>query len=163
MDQTAVKTSDIKGLKTSINGKFITLHATTETECKFLLNADRMLMIMANSGFTPELRSSTFDADSPRFDAPFTSGRLTMEYLGESQPVTDKKEFRHQCRLLLMALKSRGVIHGDLTRKNIIVRDNKPYAIDFQQSRLETEPGPDKRPEGDSFHLWQAADELSPL
>lgn len=43
--------------------------------------------------------------------------------------------------------------HGDLTEKNIIVRNNRPYIIDFAESRLGCDPRPDKRREGDEFWL----------
>jgi len=54
---------------------------------------------------------------------------------------------------VLTALIEAGVRHGDLTHYAVIVKDNKPFLIDFAESRLMGDPRPDKRPEGDRYWL----------
>jgi tRNA A-37 threonylcarbamoyl transferase component Bud32 len=47
----------------------------------------------------------------------------------------------------------RGVRHGDLTSPHVIVRNNSPIVIDWAESRVFTDPAPDKREEGDSYWM----------
>lgn len=58
-----------------------------------------------------------------------------FEDLGESQPVTDSEAFRRNLIDLLWDLRDEGIIHGDLTAANIIVRDNTPWLIDFADAQ----------------------------
>lgn len=86
------------------------------------------------------------------------------EDLGTSQAITieNEVEFARGCVRLLNTLHSAGIYHDDLTRHNIVVRGNRPYAVDFHESRLFGETTAPKRPEGDAYWLWHAASELSP-
>jgi tRNA A-37 threonylcarbamoyl transferase component Bud32 len=79
----------------------------------------------------------------------------------ESQPVTDAKAFMAHYVLVLNALRVVGIRHGDLTEKNVIANRNKPYLIDFAESRLWGDPRPDKRREGDAYWLWKTMNKLS--
>lgn len=79
----------------------------------------------------------------------------------ESQPVTDAKAFMAHGGLVLNALREAGIRHGDLTEKNVIVNRNKPYLIDFAESRLWDDPRPDKRREGDAYWLRKTMEMLS--
>jgi len=53
-----------------------------------------------------------------------------------------------------------GIRHGDLTRPNVLISRNKPILIDFSESRLMTDPRPDKRPEGDRYWLNRTIGEI---
>lgn len=146
--------SELKGVRICVDSEdLLEKTAVTHMERTFLRNEARMLTHMQASCFTPVPHMIQEDE---RCTA------LTEEYLGESEPVTDEVIFRRECALLLLMLRDYGVIHGDLTSKNIIVRNNRPMVVDWHQSRLINDPGPDKRPEGDAYHLWRAAAELSP-
>jgi len=85
---------------------------------------------------------------------------IRMIDLGVSQPVTDVKQFLAHLPLMLTALKDAGIRHGDLTEYAIIVIDNKPYIIDFAESRLLNDPRPDERVEGDAYWLTQTMHKL---
>lgn len=141
--------SDLKGIDKTVVGGLFVQKSSTDIETRFLDNEVDMLEIMSGSGFTPEV-VSTWDR------------MLTVTNLGESEPVTDEVLFRRNCAKLLGVMRDREVRHGDLTSKNIVVRDNVPMVVDWKQSRVASDPGPDKRIRGDAFHLWQAATELSP-
>lgn len=139
----------LKGIKTRVSGATLIKLAFTEIEQKFLENEARFLTHLRGTGFAPKLIS-------------LDGARLMVEYLGKSEPVTDETVFRRNCIKLLETLKSHGIRHGDIVAKNVIVKDNRPMLTDFHQSKYEDEPGPDKRPEGDAYHLWKTALELSP-
>lgn len=77
---------------------------------------------------------------------------IRTEYV-ESESVTDKASFMEHYEKVLQVLHSAGIRHGDLTPQSVLVKDNKPILIDFAESRLLSDPRPDKRPEGDAFWL----------
>ena len=56
---------------------------------------------------------------------------------------------------ILAALAVAGIRHGDLTKYSVLIDDvdGHPYIIDFAESRLWSDPRPDKRPEGDAYWL----------
>jgi len=146
----------LKGIKIQHDADTIIKHAYTGIENMFLQNEARFLKALDGTGFTPKFIKFDYS------DAPSSLSHLIVEDLGKSEPVTDETIFRRNCALLLYTLKKHGIRHGDISTKNIIVKNNKPMLIDFHQSKFDNEPGPDKRPEGDAFNLWQAALELSP-
>lgn len=80
---------------------------------------------------------------------------------GNSEPVTNFKEFKITCLSLLRALKRVEIRHGDLTPPHIIVKGNWPYVIDWAESRLLEDPRPDKRPEGDAYWLNKTVQEIT--
>lgn len=149
-DATADRTAGVS--KRVVDGRFVKM-AVTPLEREFLRNEARILEHLTETRIAP----AVYELEETE-----SSTLLLTEYLGESQPVTDEVAFRRNCARLLITLRQAGVVHGDLTRYNIVVRDNFPIAVDFAQSRLVHEAGPDKRPEGDAFHLWEAARQLSP-
>jgi tRNA A-37 threonylcarbamoyl transferase component Bud32 len=87
--------------------------------------------------------------------------RLVLEDLGDGELPHDPGLFMANAHILLMTLDDHQIWHGDLTIKNIIVRGNMPYAIDFGEAKWyhETDRQP-KRPESDSHHLWQAVEAI---
>lgn len=85
---------------------------------------------------------------------------IKMQDLGESEPVTNAEAFMAQELLVLGALRHVGLRHGDLTKYAIIVRNNKPYLIDWGESRTWDDPRPDKRREGDAYWLHKTMEEL---
>ncbi len=102
---------------------------------------------MYDSGFVPRVE---------RYDK-YT---IRTEYLGENKLVKDKEKFLSYRQDLFYALRDRGIRHGDITKYAIIVKDDKPYIIDFAESRLINDPRPDKRPEGDKYWIWRTFEEL---
>ena len=87
---------------------------------------------------------------------------IRMEDLGQSEPVTDVEEFMRHQDLILKMLEDKGLRHGDLTSYGIIVKENKPYLIDWAESRTWDDPRPDKRREGDKYWLSRTMASLCP-
>lgn len=90
----------------------------------------------------------------------FDISTIMMEDLGESEPVLDCERFWQHSDKLIALLKRAGIRHGDLTTQAVIVKDNKPYIIDWAESRLADDPRPDKRPEGDIYWIDRTWSEL---
>lgn len=122
--------------------------ANSPVEEKFIANGSRYLTKMAGTGNVPK--------------ALFDDGSLLIEEIVfKSEAVWDEVAFRRNCARLLLTLKTLNIEHGDLTSKNIIVKNNRPIVVDWWQAKDLDDPTPSKRPEGDAFHLWQAAETLS--
>ena len=85
---------------------------------------------------------------------------IKMEYI-EQTLITDFDVLRGHFEQILYTLGFAGIRHGDLTRPNILIRNNHPYLIDFSESRLTYDPRVDKRPEGDKYWLWRTFDEIT--
>ncbi len=85
------------------------------------------------------------------------------EDLGTNQTITidNEVEFSRGCVRLLSELHSKGIHHADLTYYNVIVKNNRPYAIDFHESQFFGDDTPPKRPEGDAYWMWESADHFS--
>ena len=98
-----------------------------------------MLRLMDDSGYTPMV---TLEG----------SNGIEQEDMGDTEPPTDGELFRRNCIKMLATIRARGLRHGDLIGSNIITRENHPYAIDWQEGHLLTEPAPQKQPWSDS-HL----------
>jgi 2-polyprenyl-3-methyl-5-hydroxy-6-metoxy-1,4-benzoquinol methylase len=118
--------------------------AHTPGDLEGIRNEARMLRLLSGSGFAPELIDEKED-------------RIIEEDLGEGEPIQDGEAFRRNCVRLLWALQQVNIRHGDLTGANIIVKADRPMAIDFQQSNLYSEGPPQKRPLSDSYFLWRFA------
>jgi len=84
---------------------------------------------------------------------------IKMELI-EDQPVTNTEKFIFLVDAILPSLATVGIRHGDLTRPHILARDNKPYVIDWGESRHWDDPRPDKRPEGDEHWLYKTVGEI---
>lgn len=102
------------------------------------------------------LRFSYVPDNIQRFDK-YT---ISMEYLGESQPVKNKVKFMAHIAFLEYMFQDIKVRHGDLTSPNTIVRDDIPHILDWAESRFMGDPRPDKRPLGDKYYLQQTFTEL---
>lgn len=85
---------------------------------------------------------------------------LQIQYLGKSEPVTDPELFMKHINKFLTLLKFHGFRHGDLTTPHVIVKANRPYIIDWAESRIWGDNAPDKRPEGDEYWLLETARKL---
>lgn len=77
-----------------------------------------------------------------------------------NETVINPDKFMSHLESVLFALISVGIRHGDLTTYSVLVRDDKPYLIDFAESRLTCDPRPDKRREGDRYWLERTMEEL---
>jgi RIO-like serine/threonine protein kinase len=80
---------------------------------------------------------------------------ISMEYIHD-EPVTDTLKFRAHFWPVLYALAKNGIRHGDLTKYSVVVNNNRPYIIDFSESRWITDPIPSKRPQSDAELLEKA-------
>lgn len=101
------------------------------------------LELMAGSGWAPEVIEHGGDW-------------MTQTDAGITQPVTDGEELRRHCARMLYAIRARNLRHGDLTGGNLIIRDNRPTAIDWQEAHLLDQTAPQKQPYSDSFLLVRA-------
>jgi RIO-like serine/threonine protein kinase len=84
---------------------------------------------------------------------------IRTEFIKDEVPTNSKLLLRN-VDSALAALISCGIRHGDLTRPNILIRDNRPILLDFSESRLMSDPRPDKRPEGDDYWLRRTIQEI---
>lgn len=84
---------------------------------------------------------------------------IRMEFVKDEAP-TNSTLLLENTQRALCSLLDCGIRHGDLTRPNILVRNNRPILLDFSESRLMTDPRPDKRPEGDSYWLNLTMEEI---
>lgn len=108
---------------------------------KFLTdNEIGALKLLADTGYVPQAEQMSINL-------------TRMEDLGASEPVTDAAAFMAHLPKVLAALKAAGLRHGDLTEYAVIVKGNKPYIIDWAESRSWDDPRPDKRCEGDEYWL----------
>ena len=85
---------------------------------------------------------------------------IRMDNLGKSEAITDKGKFHFHCKEMYIALLEWGIRHGDITKYSVIIKDNWPFLIDFAESRLVSDPRPDKRPGGDLHWINKLIDEL---
>lgn len=84
---------------------------------------------------------------------------IRVEYI-ERTAITDPSKFGFTCTQFLVTLVEVGIRHGDLTRPHIIPNNNRLYVIDWAESRLRSDPRPDKRREGDRYWLSKTREEL---
>ena len=84
---------------------------------------------------------------------------IRMEFIRDEAP-TNSTLLLENVGSALRALAVCGIRHGDLTRPNVLIRNNLPILLDFSESRLMTDPRPDKRPEGDDYWLKRTIQEI---
>ena len=109
---------------------------------KALMNESTCLDAMDGSGFTPVMFH-----EGPDY--------IDQEDMGDTETPTDPEAWRRNCVRMLAKIRARGLRHGDLIGANIITRGNKPYAIDWQEGHLLTEPAPQRNPSSDSALLMR--------
>ncbi len=101
-----------------------------------------MLDEMAGSGYAPELIDVGDDWN-------------TQEDLGHTEAPQDMEAWRQNLVRMLAAIRGRGLRHGDLKGNNIITRDDRPWAVDWQESHRIGDVAPQKSPYSDSLLLMQ--------
>lgn len=84
---------------------------------------------------------------------------IRMDFIRDEAP-TDIKILLWNANNVLESLALWEIRHGDLTRPNVLIRDNKPVLLDFSESRLANDPRPDKRPGGDEYWLNRTIQEI---
>jgi len=85
---------------------------------------------------------------------------IKMQFLvSQTEPINEVL-FRENCDAFLCVLFNANLRHGDLTEPHIFVVDNSPVVIDWAESRMEDDPRPDKRREGDSYWLDRSIDRI---
>lgn len=141
-------TNDGPGLDVIRETRGIVKRAYTEGDLIGIRNEARMLKELRGTGFAPELLEEGDDY-------------IVQEDLGESQPVRDGEVLRQNATRLLWTLRQHRIRHGDLTGGNIIIKGDRPIAIDFQQSHFFDEPAQDKRKLSDSYFLWRVIQSIS--
>lgn len=114
---------------------------------KFLCdNEIWILKLLYPSGYVPQVLRIATNA-------------IRLQYI-EPMPVTNPDVLMWHFSKVLRMLQYYEIRHGDLTDKNIIVNNNKPYIIDWSESRLACDPREDKRPEGDEHWLKESFERL---
>ena len=131
------------------NGRIV--KAAKDAEGVFHLSQEMaFLATMAPSGYVATLMDFVGAVEAPH--------GIELTDLGDTEEVTNTDELLTHAIHLLAWLTQFRIHHGDLTAPNIIIRGNKPYAIDFGES-IDLDAPPtrqSKRPEPDWFHLLQA-------
>lgn len=112
-------------------------------------NEIRFLKLMEGSGYTAEKIERMDDRT------------FRMEDLGCGERVSLPADFLAHGPLVLETLRERGLRHGDLTHFNILVHGNKPYIMDFADTRMAADPCPPKRPQSDTDLLTEALEFLA--
>lgn len=84
---------------------------------------------------------------------------IRMYFIRDEAPTNGKLLLENVDRAL-DALVQCGIRHGDLTRPNVLISNNRPVLLDFSESRLTDDPRPDKRPEGDRYWLTRTIQEI---
>jgi len=108
---------------------------------------------MYPSGYVPEVEKIDRDLIRTKYiDSP-------NSYIGN--PGSWRDYFIKHVGSILAALQSAGIRHGDLTKYAVLIGRNwHPFIIDFSESRLWSDPRPDKRPEGDKYWLTKTMMEM---
>ena len=126
---------------TKFGGDVVLYQAWNEEAERQLINNLRFIRDLQDTPYVPRLLASG-------------GSYALVEYVAD-EPITDRVRFAANCTDLRDILERRGIVHGDLTRINVLVRDNVPVLCDFDQSRYRNEDRPDKRPEGDAYWIAQ--------
>lgn len=119
-----------------------------------LHNEARLLRVLSGMRIAPAL----FD-EAPTWILEEDLQRPSLQQLVETGALVQNGErFRRNCTKLLAMMRKARVRHGDLTAPNIIIdAEDRPIAVDWQQSHLYDEPMQDKHHFSDSYLLWRAA------
>lgn len=112
-------------------------HDVYRANVKALMNEARLLRHLANSGIAPRLYECGDDW-------------ILQEDLGVSEKPQDMEANRRHLVRMVATMRQYGVRHGDLTGPNVIVHQDVPRAIDWQEGHLLGEVPPQKSPSTDS-------------
>jgi len=109
-------------------------------------NAAEKLRIMEGSGFSPSLLGEKRES-------------ILMEDLGESDGVwgfdaDDWKDFNRELVKCLIKLRQMNLRHSDLNGNNIIIKNKKPYFIDWWETHFIDEKPPGKSHLTDAYWLF---------
>ena len=136
---------DREGMKIHRQDDMIFKESSDKENALGLENAYRFLVSLKDTPFVPKKVSLVKN--------PGWGYQLHMEYIEET-PVTDKELARRYSTRLLLELRKRNIVHGDLTHPNILFRNNIPVVLDWDQSNFAvSEVRPQKRPKPDIVHL----------
>lgn len=113
-------------------------------------NEQHALLVLRDSGYVPQ------------FIERVDEETIAMEYVPD-EPVTAPSEFMAHLNHVLNAIGASGLRHGDLTEYAVRVRDNRPIIIDWAESRVMSDPRPDKRRVSDFTLLKQTMGKLCQL
>lgn len=118
-----------------------------KTQPKFMCDSEEWCLEKLHpSGYVPEVQRSDIET-------------LRIRFI-EVEPITDRVGFMAHYEKVLLALAEAGIRHGDLTEYSVLSHANRPFLIDFSESRLACDPRPDKRPEGDAYWLKRTMEKL---
>ncbi len=90
------------------------------------------LAVMAGSGYAPELLAVQGEYEY-----------ITQSDLGDTEPMTNEHVWRRGATRMLWTIRERGLRHGDLMGGNLIIRDNRIWAVDWQEAHLLAELPPE--------------------
>lgn len=134
---------DREGMLVYRLGDSVVKEARDEENTEALANSYRFFRALEDTPYIPELLG-------------YEIGKLTYRY-EEDVPVTDTEAARRNIIRMLHVFRQRHIIHGDLTRPNLLFhKGNSPVALDWDQSIFTHEPKPQKRPKSDAAHVWPA-------
>jgi len=122
-------------------------HELYEINLTGIKRAAAALTMLENSGFTPSLIYCN-------------TNHYLQEDLGISESVDgwasdDWQDFRRALVRALITMRQKGIRHGDLNGNNIIIKNKKPYIIDWQESHKIGEEPPQVRPFTDTHFILQ--------
>jgi len=132
-----------KGILKSLNHDTEKAVEWHDMNMKGIHNEARFLQLLEGCGYTPKLLEEGDDY-------------ILQEDVGDRNvPTSIQDLMRHCCRMLNLFREKR-VRHIDLTWVNVIARDNHPWAVDWQQSRMYDEAAnPQERNETDTAVVWR--------
>lgn len=87
---------------------------------------------------------------------------IRIRYVERNDVVIDRVGFIGHTVKILRAMRKVGIRHGDLTLPHVIPAgaEERPYIIDWAESRVGCDPRSDKRREGDAYWLKKTMMEL---
>jgi len=132
-----------KGVLKKINRDTDEAEGLWEVNKKGLHNEAKFLKLLEESGFTPKL---------------FREGKeyIYEEDIGEGTPITDMQNVRRECCRALIILNQQQIRHQDLSWVNVVIEDNHPWFLDWQEARFYGQPAPKgERWDTDTELLWK--------
>jgi len=132
-----------KGILKSLNHDTEKAVEWHDMNMKGLHNEARFLLLLEGCGYTPKLLEEGDDY-------------ILQEDVGDRNVPTSIQELMRHCCRMLNLFREKRVRHIDLTWVNVIARDNHPWAVDWQQSRMCDEvANTEERNETDTAVVWR--------